>query len=228
MSGRLIITGKKSFCPWAPKNVERVLRDERIEQEKLKKETTAQRQWDAENQIKKLKQHQPTHAEDEIITDKGMQRFHLFEKEEIAAMTQSVTHSGVEKSKVGIMPVFLGGDEIERRKSEQDFYIRKNDVDKEKDDRLKSLMDPMRGFYRQDDFIDGNSSGKRRALGREESREDVKINKKMKPSKDRVDDRNNLLKQEQSQSSSVEHLKRRLLNRERIEKERERNIYSRR
>ena len=31
MSGRLIITTKKTYCPWRPENVERILRDERLE-----------------------------------------------------------------------------------------------------------------------------------------------------------------------------------------------------
>jgi len=35
MSGRLIITGKKSYCPWNAKNIERVLRDERLEAERV-------------------------------------------------------------------------------------------------------------------------------------------------------------------------------------------------
>eukprot|EP00566_Odontella_aurita_P032408 CAMPEP_0113587434 /NCGR_PEP_ID=MMETSP0015_2-20120614/34900_1 /TAXON_ID=2838 /ORGANISM="Odontella" /LENGTH=56 /DNA_ID=CAMNT_0000493081 /DNA_START=44 /DNA_END=211 /DNA_ORIENTATION=- /assembly_acc=CAM_ASM_000160 len=38
MSGRLIITGKKSYCPWRPENVERVLADERRERERLQRE----------------------------------------------------------------------------------------------------------------------------------------------------------------------------------------------
>ena len=34
MSGRLIILPKKSYNPWKPENVERVLRDERLERER--------------------------------------------------------------------------------------------------------------------------------------------------------------------------------------------------
>ena len=38
MSGRLVILPKKTYCPWKPENIERVLRDERLERERLEKE----------------------------------------------------------------------------------------------------------------------------------------------------------------------------------------------
>jgi hypothetical protein len=38
MSGRLTILPKKTYCPWKPENVERVLRDERLERERLERE----------------------------------------------------------------------------------------------------------------------------------------------------------------------------------------------
>mmetsp|Transcript_28414 Transcript_28414/g.42146 ORF Transcript_28414/g.42146 Transcript_28414/m.42146 type:complete len:142 (-) Transcript_28414:383-808(-) len=38
MSGRLIITNKKSYTPWNAKNTERVLRDQRIDRERAEKE----------------------------------------------------------------------------------------------------------------------------------------------------------------------------------------------
>ena len=37
MSGRLIILPKKSYCPWAPQNIERVLRDEKQHAEEEKR-----------------------------------------------------------------------------------------------------------------------------------------------------------------------------------------------
>mmetsp|Transcript_7767 Transcript_7767/g.16964 ORF Transcript_7767/g.16964 Transcript_7767/m.16964 type:complete len:375 (-) Transcript_7767:36-1160(-) len=41
MSGRLIILPKKSYAPWKPENVERVLRDERLERERVEREEAA-------------------------------------------------------------------------------------------------------------------------------------------------------------------------------------------
>ena len=43
MSGRLIILPKKTYCPWNPQNLERVLRDERIEKERIEAREKAER-----------------------------------------------------------------------------------------------------------------------------------------------------------------------------------------
>ena len=56
MSGRLTILPKKTYCPWKPENIERVLRDERLERERLeneaKRETEAAAAATAEHQRK--------------------------------------------------------------------------------------------------------------------------------------------------------------------------------
>ena len=41
MSGRLIILPKKSYTPWNPQNIERVIKDEQIEREKNEREDEA-------------------------------------------------------------------------------------------------------------------------------------------------------------------------------------------
>jgi len=236
MSGRLIITGKKSFCPWAPKNVERVLRDERIQREKLERETIAQKAWEAEHRIQKLKRnHDPTAPLEstEVNTEKKLKRFNLFEQEEMN-VSQLVNITQSQASKVGIMPEFLGGDEIERRKSGQDFYVRKTDVTLEKDDRLKSLMDPMREFLNHDgEFIDARDSRKKISSSRSNRQNisvDAKLSKKKKQSQDHSDGVGIITSNKDQSSSdlnSLEHLKRRMLNRERIDMKRENDIYSR-
>ncbi len=55
MSGRLIITGKKTYTPWNAKNRERVLRDERLERERIEKEEQRSRQGFMQERIKKMK-----------------------------------------------------------------------------------------------------------------------------------------------------------------------------
>ena len=49
MSGRLIITTKKSYCPWSSSNVEKVLHDERLERERSdrtrEEEAAAASEW---------------------------------------------------------------------------------------------------------------------------------------------------------------------------------------
>ena len=40
MSGRLTILPKKTYCPWKQENIERVLRDERLERERIEKESS--------------------------------------------------------------------------------------------------------------------------------------------------------------------------------------------
>ena len=40
MSGRITILPKKTYCPWKQENIERVLRDERLERERIEKESS--------------------------------------------------------------------------------------------------------------------------------------------------------------------------------------------
>lgn len=55
MSGRLVLLPKKSYTPWNPKNVERVLKDEALARQEQEKELRAIREIEARNRLKKLK-----------------------------------------------------------------------------------------------------------------------------------------------------------------------------
>lgn len=55
MSGRLIILPKKSYNPWKPENVERVLRDERLERERQAQLEDADRKKQSEDRVELLK-----------------------------------------------------------------------------------------------------------------------------------------------------------------------------
>ena len=56
MSGRLIILPKKSYTPWNPQNVERVIRDERLHKERLEKEENERRHHENRNRIELMKE----------------------------------------------------------------------------------------------------------------------------------------------------------------------------
>jgi hypothetical protein len=77
MSGRLVILPKKSYCPWNPKNVARVDRDEREHQEKLDRQQQQKAQEQSHTRLLVLRKR----AREEI-DDNCLQRFNLFEKEE--------------------------------------------------------------------------------------------------------------------------------------------------
>ncbi len=114
MSGRLIITTKKSYCPWNAANVERVLRDERLERERL------ERQQSEEHQSLK-RQHE--HEEGEV-----QGHINLFPEAREAEIR--LTHGSTDdierkSSNNGVMPVPLGGDELNYRKiGKVPFYMR--------------------------------------------------------------------------------------------------------
>ncbi|KAL7485058.1 hypothetical protein ACHAW6_010660 [Cyclotella cf. meneghiniana] len=128
MSGRLIITTKKTYCPWNPANVERVLRDERLERERIEREaqqakeaTKQQRRGDEANVNHDLQGHInlfPEAEEAELRLAQGGGR-----------STKGI--HGDKQVNGGVMPVPLGGEEASNRKvGRVPFYMRSNrDVD---------------------------------------------------------------------------------------------------
>jgi hypothetical protein len=75
MSGRLIILPKKSYCPWKPENVERVLRDERLDQERRDKEQEQMRQEESRARMRAFKK-------DPEQQNEQQRHINLFEQEE--------------------------------------------------------------------------------------------------------------------------------------------------
>eukprot|EP00557_Chaetoceros_sp_GSL56_P004475 CAMPEP_0176500302 /NCGR_PEP_ID=MMETSP0200_2-20121128/13451_1 /TAXON_ID=947934 /ORGANISM="Chaetoceros sp., Strain GSL56" /LENGTH=190 /DNA_ID=CAMNT_0017898905 /DNA_START=61 /DNA_END=629 /DNA_ORIENTATION=+ len=173
MSGRLIITNKKSYTPWNSKNVERALRDERIQREKEEKRELAARQKRNEERILWMKQqkckesdkglHCKLHGEDDVVqsSDESMELRHvnLFEKEEkrcLDVATAASTTDEIQQTSRsrGIMPVYL----VETRKEEEQindlFYKRKDILRKDVDDKLKQRLDPMTAYYLGAEKID--------------------------------------------------------------------------
>ena len=104
MSGRL--TNKKSYCPWNAANVDRVLRDERLEQERIQK---LQRE---EEQSRKRRHDDDGDSQRHVNLFPEAQKIH-------------VNNGDVGKSSAaGILPVPLGGEESSNRKNGRvPFYL---------------------------------------------------------------------------------------------------------
>jgi hypothetical protein len=143
MSGRLVILPKKSYCPWNPQNVERVLRDERLERERQQQEEAAitrqpsqRRPWQQLQQELTSTNNTPTSAtaihrdaNTTANTDES-QHYNLFAAEEMAMLEGAVT-AGPKLPRLppGIMAVPLGGDAVissssSHRRDQLPFYLR--------------------------------------------------------------------------------------------------------
>lgn len=170
MSGRLIITNKKSYTPWNAKNVERALRDERIQKEKEEKKASTARQERNQERIswmKKQKYNQSNNdngsqsvlmhgGRDENVQEKydgskELCHVNLFQEEEKRCLDDAAATSSTEEmqrglKRGGIMPVYLVGRENEERIDDL-FYKRKDILRKDVDDKLKQRQDPMAAYH---------------------------------------------------------------------------------
>ena len=148
MSGRLIILPKKSYCPWKPENVERVLRDERLERERQAQLDEADEKKRSEDRVQLLKTKRgksgarskndkdvgtdTNDTDDDAGTGTALEHVNLFADEEKAMMEKAVSGDGpvseadkTNQSSAGIMPLCLGGEEAARRRGEKSvpFYL---------------------------------------------------------------------------------------------------------
>lgn len=138
MSGRLVILPKKTYCPWNPENVERVLRDERRERERQEDKAKAQHQQESQKRWDSLKKNQGNDDDD------APERFSLFEEEEKQQWKDKP------KSNPGVMPVFLGASlaQEQTRKAAKEQEIQ-GEAFQKKEARRKSEMDPMKEFSKE-------------------------------------------------------------------------------
>ena len=159
MSGRLIILPKKSYCPWNPQNVERVLRDERRHAEAQEQAAAREETAQAQQRLDTIKGKKNTNMQRNIANEDPVEeesqseggRFSLFAQEEQAAarLISSTTTSTSEQknaksSSDGIQPLYLG----QSAKDVATFYKRENSraLSSSTEKRLKSSMDPMGQF----------------------------------------------------------------------------------
>ena len=142
MSGRLTILPKKTYCPWKQENIERVLRDERLERERIEKDSAANAKY------KKQLQHGSSRR-DGVVRGSGIKRddeegnkekghINLFPEAKEAELQlangtsslsnqqqQQTNNNGIKVDESGVEPIPLGGNEsINRKVGNVPFYMR--------------------------------------------------------------------------------------------------------
>lgn len=139
MSGRLIILPKKSYCPWNPENVERVLRDEREHAEKIEQEAKKQKAAESRKRLNALK----NGGSDEA----SLQHVNLFQKEE------EEENESYKTKRESVDKTFYLGNSIVREKWKNERNEKKPSLDETtaKEERLKATMDPMNEFVSKTD-----------------------------------------------------------------------------
>ncbi|KAI2510441.1 hypothetical protein MHU86_4014 [Fragilaria crotonensis] len=146
--GRLVILPKKSYCPWKPENVERVLRDERLEKERLTQESTRSGRLEILRGAKKTLSQSPPH-----------EHVNLFQQEEDESYRTGILQGKAQQQTRGVLPVVLGQSELEARGDNRPFYLRTAAEQKllaPKDHQRKESLDPMKDFvqHRNETHID--------------------------------------------------------------------------
>jgi len=133
MSGRLTILPKKTYCPWKPENIERVLRDERLERERIEKESVANTRHKQQQRLQHREGRDANSNEESNNNEKGHINLFPEAKEAELRLThtsslsnqqQHTTNNGkVDES--GVEPIPLGGNEsINRKIGNVPFYMR--------------------------------------------------------------------------------------------------------
>jgi hypothetical protein len=153
MSGRLVILPKKSYCPWKPGNVERVLRDERLEKERVER-TEKQRLTTTLPQSTRIEQLAILRGRIDEISPPLQRHVNLFQEEEEESCGNAVSDNRgkVREQQMGILPLVLGQSELETRGDNRPFYLRTAPEKKLlslKEERRKESLDPMKGFSRK-------------------------------------------------------------------------------
>lgn len=225
MSGRLVILPKKSYCPWKRENVERVMRDERLEKERSEKQQQQREEQEVVTRKRKRtlesfdEASQELHGGNEILPATG--HINLFQEEEDAYLKGITPRINVHKQD-GIMPVILGQSELNARGANRPFYMRTRqefDVLPSKEDTQKIKLDPMKDFVRH----------KKEAIGSDNSsassrRHRKKKHKKSKWRSEKKEDGGNDTKRRRRQKntklSTLEELRQRRREREEFESKR--------
>lgn len=170
MSGRLIILPKKNYCPWNPQNLERVLRDERIEKERIETQKKNEQRRIKHDKIQKKKirlSSDPLPAaqlDATIGSEISAQERHinLFCEEE-AESRRCTIKSPIKDDTThpGIFPVFLKDSVSDECKMHQcPFYLKRDRLGLGLDEKIKYNIDPMRDFHLKDQIMMNDVSAK--------------------------------------------------------------------
>ena len=141
--GRLVILPKKSYCPWKPENVERVLRDERLEKERRAAES--QECKARTDRLAILRRGQ----DKDKVSSSSQEHINLFQQEEEVASCRKGMLQGQQQQQAGILPVILGQSELEARGVNRPFYLKAATEEKllsPKEVQRKDSLDPMKDF----------------------------------------------------------------------------------
>jgi hypothetical protein len=143
MSGRLIILPKKSYCPWNSKNVERVLRDERLHAEDQQQELEQVQKEASEVRLQALKKGNK-------VENKELEHVNLFRAEEQRELQQQLllkSKQGDQNNKLskGIQPLYLG--QSAKNAKNHSTQLNKHHRLSDKEHRQKERMDPMHMFH---------------------------------------------------------------------------------
>jgi hypothetical protein len=225
MSGRLIILPKKSYCPWKPENVERVLRDERLEKERSEKQQQEQAQDIVVRKRKRTRElidedSQALRGRNESLPAAG--HINLFQQEEDEYL-KGITTTTQTKKQVGIMPVGLGQSELNARGENLPFYMRTQqelDILSSKEDTRKTILDPMKDFVRHKDKEDAVHSDDSSPLSRQHRKKKHKKSRRRSQMEDKESKDTDRQRRRKSTSSSLEDLRERRREREEIESKR--------
>lgn len=207
MSGRLIISSKKTYCPWKPENVEKVLKDEA---EHKRKEEAAVRDESATTRKMLL--------EKRMETQKG--HFNLFSPEEQAVIGSSAETA--QKVKPGIMPVYLDTSS----KQKKPFYLNSkafvggSQAQRSIDTQRKRAMDPMQEFGSQ-----SNKACEPLGVGNSKFHQLCRQERKHKKRRKEKKSRKSSKSREESASPSFAELRERRLKREKAEKDRQERLF---
>lgn len=139
MSGRLIILPKKSYCPWKPENIERVLRDERLDREQRQHEHDVETKASSQRKLSELRSGSSgVYSGGESLPSltsteqqQQQQHIHLFEnaKQDLldkvhGKTTLECNNDSKKRRRTGIMPVMLGGTALKTQGQDKPFYLR--------------------------------------------------------------------------------------------------------
>jgi len=198
MSDRLRILPKKSYCPWKPENVERILRDEREHREAQAAAELSERKRRSQRRIDELKDSKKDSSNDVV------ERFSLFRKEEEQAKLAALHGTTTEKAtgatrNNGVMPLFLSNPSIRAKDASSrslDFttmlsssvkgellHTRDQSIDKE--EHRKKKLDPENAWKfssadfdcntQRDASLSGDSSGSGIPHSRRAGRKDARL-----------------------------------------------------
>lgn len=130
MSGRLTILPKKTYCPWKPENVERVLRDERLERER--QQAAAVRSLGDEDDARRRRRRYDEGGHINLFPEAKDAELRLLTGGR--AKSKAKTSSSSDAVEV-LPPAPLGGDEAAKRRSGNvPFYMRQSLEGREKYD----------------------------------------------------------------------------------------------